>query len=611
MESRIYPAWDVILSSKSQLTEGERTLLTYLDDHLPRSWQIFSQPHLNGLRPDVVVFNPNVGVMIFEVKDWDLQSYRRSMNEDLSNKEVLLVYGKRGELQEIKSPLAQVDYYVKKLIEQLLPQVGEKVDSDSKAFGVVKRGVYFHNANSEEVRRLFPDTDERHTPMLGNDCLRADAIEMVVPDARRLASKYWQDAWNEEVLHWLRPPYHTIEQARTLPLTARQRDHAAPRKGHSRLRGPAGSGKSLVIAYRAGQLAAQGRSVLILTFNITLWHYLRDLIQRTPFNFDWSKITFNHFHGFCGDVLNQAGMKWPQLCDDSDSAREKFFREDVVAAVASAASQCAHVKWDAVMIDEGQDYCWEWYDLLSNKFITDHNELLLVCDNNQNVYGRETSWIEGAMRNVQFQGRWRELDGSHRMSTPVANEVSRFAREFGLSDAVVIESSHQPEQGDFLGRLFDPQVIWIDRTGQEQERQMPEFLWSVYAALKRRMYSPSDVTFLLPAHDLGSSVVQVFELHNVGVNHVFDTEGKGSGKRHKKSFWNGDGRVKMSTIQSFKGWEAQCVVLVIEDRIAKEAEIRDMAVYTAMSRARETLIVVNTSQRYVDFGASLPQHWSQ
>jgi hypothetical protein len=67
----------------------------------------------------------------------------------------------------------------------------------------------------------------------------------------------------------------------------------------------------------------------------------------------------------------------------------------------------------------------------------------------------------------------------------------------------------------------------------------------------------------------------------------------------------------MSTIQSFKGWEAQCVVLVIEDRIAKEPEIRDMAVYTAMSRARETLIVVNASQRYADFGASLPQRWSQ
>ena len=39
-----------------------------------------------------------------------------------------------------------------------------------------------------------------------------------------------------------------------------------------------GSGKTLVIAQRAADSASQGKKILILTYNITLWHYIRDAI---------------------------------------------------------------------------------------------------------------------------------------------------------------------------------------------------------------------------------------------------------------------------------------------------------------------------------------------
>ena len=52
---------------------GEDEVLAFFAQHL-EGWEIYSQPHINGKKPDIAVFNPNVGLGIFEVKDWDLAS---------------------------------------------------------------------------------------------------------------------------------------------------------------------------------------------------------------------------------------------------------------------------------------------------------------------------------------------------------------------------------------------------------------------------------------------------------------------------------------------------------------------------------------------------------
>ena len=54
------------------LTAGETEVLDYFAQHLGQSWEIYVQPHLNGFRPDFVLLNPKVGIVVVEVKDWDL-----------------------------------------------------------------------------------------------------------------------------------------------------------------------------------------------------------------------------------------------------------------------------------------------------------------------------------------------------------------------------------------------------------------------------------------------------------------------------------------------------------------------------------------------------------
>ena len=88
MFSRIIPSWEQIEQFKQPLTEGEKHLLKFLDANLKHDnlfqgndltkyngWLIFVQPFLNGSRPDIVILNPQVGIQIIEVKDWDLHHY--------------------------------------------------------------------------------------------------------------------------------------------------------------------------------------------------------------------------------------------------------------------------------------------------------------------------------------------------------------------------------------------------------------------------------------------------------------------------------------------------------------------------------------------------------
>ena len=53
----------------------------------------------------------------------------------------------------------------------------------------------------------------------------------------------------------------------------------------------------------------------------------------------------------------------------------------------------------------------------------------------------------------------------------------------------------------------------------------------------------------------------------------------------------------MSTIHSFKGWEARNVIIV-----TPEKKLIDSSLYAALTRVRENLIVINQNKRYQKFG---------
>ena len=111
--------------------------------------------------------------------------------------------------------------------------------------------------------------------------------------------------WVSKVRFWLNPPFHELESGEPITLTSRQKDILDTNNRHIRVKGVAGSGKTLVLAQKAANLAQSGKKVLVVSFNITLWHYIRDCISRARYGFSWASIEFTHLHGFCKNYLRE------------------------------------------------------------------------------------------------------------------------------------------------------------------------------------------------------------------------------------------------------------------------------------------------------------------
>jgi len=598
MSNRLFPSWDQIELLKQSPTEGERKLLEYLDDNLKKDsgfqgndfskyngWLIFFQPFLNGSRPDIVIFNPRVGVQIVEVKDWNLNNYRFSKTN-------LLVSDGKGEYQ-VKSPIKQVEHYKEKILSQLIPQIGERIDSNKKNFGLIKTSVYFHKSSSLNAQKLF-EKDSHKIPIFGDEALSVDNINTIVPDHKLDESLFWNLDWNKELLFWLSPPFHSIEQGIRLNLIDEQKKFADPNLGHYRVRGVAGSGKTQVLAYRAAKLASEGYHVLVLTYNMTLWHYIRDMIQRAPFGFNWGNITITYFHGFCKDILNKYGEKWPTGEDSSES----IFKDVISQKILELTEKNNVVKYDAILIDEGQDFYIEWYIVLC-KFLSSRDELVVVCDKKQNIYERQMDWLDKRRRGVEKFGDWIELKKIIRLPYKVANATIDFAQQFKLNQDVKID---QIDGGLFNAITHEQDnVIWWNITDDDWLGAVGK----AYELIKSKATHshPSDTVILLPNNEFGFRCVGYFNMYkNVQPNHVFENEQEKQFHRHKKAFWMGDSRIKISTIHSFKGFEVSNVILVIPQKMLGSEESNNNLIYTAITRTRENLIVINMNDKYKKFG---------
>lgn len=605
--SRIFPSFEQIKQLKPPPTDGEKALLEYLDNFLSNDWEIYFQPNLNGDKPDIAILNESIGLMIIEVKDWNLIHYctkeTKFFNKKI-NKEIKFnkfFVKQNGKDHQIASPVQQVERYINNLIGVYLPQIGDKVDEKLQYNLPFKTGLYFHNSSTEDAQKFIG----KHTircSIFGNDLLAqgSKTLNKIVQDIEIKKSIYMKKDWSEKIRFWLKPPFHSLEQGQKINLTSKQFASSQPSPNkHQKLRGVAGSGKTLVIAQRAANLASLGKKVLIVSFNITLWHYIKDHIQRARYGFDWSMFEFNHFHGFCKNFLNENDQPWPANQDNEEEFFKKIIPEKVLNILKKGMNK-KNRKYDAILIDEGQDFDITWYHMLS-EFLTANNELLLVIDETQNIYNMDNSWVE-SNKGTQFRGRTRFLNENLRMPVNIVEQVNKFSRIFLQNQNYNIESqkiTSMDKQQLRLTKITDVLLIWrnISSFDEASEKIFLAFSWLT----KKKVTHPQDIIILVPTHKEGIKLLDMFNKKlKVNINHVFDINNDGN-KTNKKSFWMGDSRLKISTIHSFKGWELNNVIVITPSKEENLSEL-DNLIYTSITRTRQRMIILNRLEKYNEYG---------
>jgi len=306
------------------------------------------------------------------------------------------------------------------------------------------------------------------------------------------------------------------------------------------IQGVAGSGKTIIAREYALRQSAQGKRVLLLCYNDLLGIELEEIFS------DDENITANNFHSFGTKIAKEAKIDQNEFAD-GDERSEEFLQNGISDLIAAAASKLGR-SYDALVIDEAQDFRKNWIASLEC-LLEDLEEspIFLFLDPQQRFGGEE--WINPFPKEQPYL-----LTESWRNSHAIARKVQKvFDLEFTLNGSA---EGTEPE--------------WVStETDDETVQQVEECLNDL---IVNKEIEADQIAILTGNNNLAEVL------------------------REKEKFG-----VTIETIRKFKGLDQTVVILALP--VETKSDDKNLA-YVGMSRARAKLIVVgpNAKRKVANFG---------
>lgn len=322
-----------------------------------------------------------------------------------------------------------------------------------------------------------------------------------------------------------------------LELTGQQKRFLAATRRLRRciVQGGAGTGKTVLAVERVRMLEKDGFRPLLLCFNAPLASVLARELEDTC-------ATVATFHSFAMTALRAAQRPPPK------SLNSDWWETTVATELADVAGQKGCPSFDALVIDEGQDFAEDWLAalmiLLSNP---DDGPVYIFTDSHQQLYGRRT----------RFPEAWPVLllDINCRNTLPIAEKVSAVFGETPISLGAE-------------GQL----PIFVETSRLEEQLSVVEQM--VYRMLTDEQLKPEQIVVLSDSKD----AVMRLRDRVAGDESFVGLEGRG---------------IVAETVHRFKGLESDVVILVLTE---SNPEMLTSLAYVGLSRARAVLAVVGRSR---------------
>ena len=366
----LVPDIEEINSLPQKPTESEISLMEALLKALDDQWTVYFQPHLNGLRPDIVIFCEDAGIGIFEVKDWDLDAHRIIQSDDDGYNWQVRARD-TGEWvirpKEDNCPLKQTEKYRNSIFKYEIPILAAERILNQKVHSLVQPFVYFHKHTTEDVRKRLQPILDNYSNVFGYDDTNPQRLQAMLAGCylrhgSRFTELMKKNGISERLQNALAYPKHggTDIQSILVTFNKKQQDLLANNPGCRRVFGAAGGGKTLVLVHKAVNAAKEGKKVFLVCFNITMANNLRDLVTRLARYYGphyHRNIEVGHFHRF-----------FPKETAEIDN---RNLKEPI----------------DVLLVDEGQDFERSWIEILQQ--IAAPNYHLMFCeDDRQNIYSK-------------------------------------------------------------------------------------------------------------------------------------------------------------------------------------------------------------------------------
>jgi hypothetical protein len=332
-----------------------------------------------------------------------------------------------------------------------------------------------------------------------------------------------------------------FEDQRLVELTERQMmilDFLSNRR-RAAIKGCAGSGKTMLALEKARQLAEQGFEVLLTCFNYALANYLT---QRAP-----EGVSVLHFHRLCRRMARKAGIS--NLTNQSQTE----FYETIMPNMMLEAIDQLGPQFDAIIVDEGQDFKENWWlPLFSLLRDQEQGILFAFYDDNQNLYqGFEN--IPGVIDEAPFP-----LIDNCRNTQKIHHIVSAFYHDAG--------------QLRCRGPEGQPAEIHEYGDASQQVRQLRHIL---HRLVYEEHIDCRDIVVLTPRSPERSLLKDGMAIAN------FTLCANPSQMRN---------HIQVSSVHTFKGLESRVVILAELDPEASHD--LDAVLYVGCSRARTYLVIL-------------------
>ncbi len=432
----------------SRMTSGERRLAERLEQKLDDDYRLWYDVPIGArlAHPDFVVIHPRRGLLVLEVKDWRLATIQRA---DRQTWEIIA----DGVPKSVINPLEQARQYAHQVVNALErdPQlVQPQGNHHGKLAFPWSYGVVFPNI----TRKQFESAELRHAIEPQRVLCQDEMLESV--SAEDLQSQLWgmfpymmrgvMSLPQLDRVRWIMFPELRVQTQATLfddsdasaelPDIMRVMDLQQEQlarslgDGHRVIHGVAGSGKTMILGYRAEYLAKahtpSGKPILILCYNEPLAVKLASSMHTKGLA---ARVHVRHFHKWCRQQLVAFGQgipaQGPNLFDE--------MVRNVIRAVDR--KQIPGGQYQAILIDEGHDFAPEWLRLVTQMVDPATNSLLLLYDDAQSIYERTRS-KQFSFRSVgvQAQGRTTILRINYRNTRQILQTASLIAADLLTAD---------------------------------------------------------------------------------------------------------------------------------------------------------------------------------
>ena len=351
--------------------------------------------------------------------------------------------------------------------------------------------------------------------------------------------------------------------------------------GHHIVMGPSGSGKTLILIHKIGFLFKYNKSIkhiLLVCYNITLVNYLKRLLANKGVPMGKEGVEVTHFFELCSQIL----------VEEVHYEKEDLAYYKTVTEYTQEKLREINLQYDAILVDEGQDFSDDMYNVISSLLNKKTNNLTIALDEKQTIYTSRQSWKE---RGIQAKGRVHRISNIYRNT----EEVSNFAKMFEDSKDIYQKEKKQPE-------LFEDFFVYHGPPPEIRPfLSFEEIALFVANRIKKLQsedaYPLSEIAIIYTIRVIDGNankcLPRLFQsaLESKGIISNWVSEDY----RSKKSYDITTDSVAISTIHSSKGLDYACVFLVGLDLLKPgdpwpEEQIHNIT-YVGITRARYQLFI--------------------